>query len=83
MFFSGIPTVLVRIAYLLTVISFVMTPVHIFAASGSIDTALLIFSGVVFVFCLLVGVLHKPRKIVLILYALFAWIIHGLMSPVL
>jgi hypothetical protein len=83
MFFRSIPSVPVRIAYLLTVISFVMTPVHIVAASRSADNALLVFSGGVFVFCLFAGVLHKPRNVVIILYALVAWIIHGLMSPAL
>ena len=83
MFFRGIDSVPVRIAYLLTVISFVMTPVHIFVTSRSAESALLVFSGGVFVYCLLVGVLHKPRNVVIILYSLVAWIIHGLMSPTL
>lgn len=83
MFFRGIPSVPVRAAYLLTVVSFATTPIHIFASRHGIDNALLFLGGGIFVFCLFVGLLSKPRNVAIIVYALVAWIIHGLMSPVL
>ncbi|MEO5802731.1 MAG: hypothetical protein ABIR24_04315 [Verrucomicrobiota bacterium] len=62
-------------------------PIHFFVTRRSIDNALLLCGGGVFVFCLFVGVFHKPRNIpqnvAIIVYALVAWIIHGVMSPAL
>ena len=87
MFFRGITSVPVRAAYLLTAISFVTTPIHFFAGSRGVNGALLFFGGGVFVFCLFVGVLHKPRNnpqnVSIIIYALVAWIIHAVLSPTL
>jgi hypothetical protein len=84
MFFRGIDSVPVRIAYLLTAISFVTTLIHFFVARRGVDSALLIYGGATFVFCLCVGALRKPRndpqKLAIIVYSLVAWIIHALLS---
>jgi uncharacterized membrane protein SirB2 len=80
MFFRGIDSLPLRAAYLLTAISFVTAPIHFFAARPAVHSALLIFGGLTLVFCLGVGVFHKPRlgpgKVAIIVYSIFAWMMH-------
>jgi hypothetical protein len=88
MFFRGLPSVPVRIAYLLIVISFGVAPVHCFIERrGVVHDALFVFASVVFVFCAGVGIFHKPRNVAInvaiIVYALVAWLLHGMLLPVL
>jgi len=63
-----------RAAYLLVVLCFVAVPLHIFAQN--LAKALVYFSGGVFLFSLLVAILHNPRDIRLGVFGFLAWLVH-------
>jgi hypothetical protein len=83
MIFRGISSSkFARVAYVLLILSFVTVPIHFLVERRSIlQGALLAASGGVFVFGLLVALLVKPRDVRLVVYALLAWIIHGVVIP--
>ncbi len=84
MFFRGLsPSILVRAAYLLVLLSFVTTPVHFLTdRRNPLQDGLLIASEGIFLFGLFVAIFRKPRDWRLAVYALAACILHGTLRPV-
>jgi hypothetical protein len=84
MFFRGLsPSILVRAAYLLVLLSFVTSPVHLLTdRRNPLQDVLLIASAGIFLFGLLVAIFRKPRDWRLGVYALVACVIHGALRPV-
>ncbi len=85
LFFRGLgPSIPVRAAYLLVVLSFVTAPVHLFAdRRHPVQSVLLIGSEVIFLFGLLIAIFRRPRDWRLAVYAFAACVIHGTLVPAL
>jgi hypothetical protein len=69
--------------YVLVLLCFVTVPIHFFVdRRSSVQIILMVVSGAVFLFSLIVALIRRPRDMRLILLALIAWIAHGVVVPV-
>ena len=79
MFFRGISSSpWPRAAYLLTIVCFVIVPLHLLDLGRLPKSVLAYFSACVFLFSLLVAMLHRPRDARLAFYGFCAWLIHSI-----
>jgi len=71
-----------RAAYVLVIVCFVTVPLHfVVHRRHFLQGALAYFSLAVFLFALVVAVLHRPRDARLGICAFLAWLIHGVTTP--
>jgi len=77
MFFRGISSSpWSRAAYLLVILCFVTVPIHFISQSHFLDRTLIYFSAGVFVFSLLVAIIHSPKDVRLGFYGCLACLLH-------
>ncbi len=81
MFFHGMLSPSVKLAYLLTLLGYLTIPIHFFSVRGSVNEALLILSMAVVVFSIVAGMLCRPRHVAVIVYSFIACVIHGVLTP--